>query len=249
MFDKSVECSSWHDPLPDQKVTNSRVRSWYYSLHLFPRVKKEFQSAVDNYYRILSEIEACTETARALSEKSNQDINEDSGSIYSNHHWLELKHRCLFFIASCYHSLEDQENESKFYEEAEKVREIMLSVAKQGVITQFKKFQELSRKIRDKLKEDGGTQIKKDSFKGGLVLSYPFESLAMLRECLNQQMKEIDSWREKLRELLCTDFFIKEKGEAEDPTGEEYEKAATNQNEADIYLVGLVEWWIHELIW
>lgn len=185
-------------------------------------------------------------------EDEDYDDGDEDGGDYSDivktmsnrlRHWLELLHRCYFFVATTHYQLykkEDLENEnqggtelpslteeelhhqkleSEFYSKAQKLRRELLqeSIQKVSEVTQRLKSYDFV-----KLNEWEGREMELSK------LTLDQDQIQLLVE----QSIAISEWRSKLIEYLSKDVVDANA----DPDGQEYEDSLNSQEYAFTYL-------------
>ncbi|KAK9456277.1 hypothetical protein V1511DRAFT_497040 [Dipodascopsis uninucleata] len=142
--------------------------------------------------------------------------------------FLELEHRCLFFIASINFQLENKELEIEYYDLAEKARRELLQESESK-----------AQRLMDSINEIANKQdfveipeiIEVDEVTGGLESRSIINRAREISAILNEQANQLDEWREKVISLLCQNLVDKDA----EPDGEEYGESLDAQEEAFSY--------------
>ncbi|KAK9480907.1 SNF2 family N-terminal domain-containing protein [Lipomyces japonicus] len=142
--------------------------------------------------------------------------------------FLELEHRCLFFIASIYFQQENKELEDKFYILAEDCRRELLQES------EFK-AQKLMDTMAVMAKNQEFVEIpdidQVDEYAGGLEGRSLINRAREICGILNEQANKLDEWREKVIGLLGQNLVDKDA----EPDGEEYGESLDAQEEGFSY--------------
>ncbi|KAJ3414351.1 hypothetical protein HDV05_006719, partial [Chytridiales sp. JEL 0842] len=187
-------------------------------------------------------------------EDSEKELNQQTALTQTLHSWRELQHRILFFIASCYHSLKNEDEENNYYEQAADLRSVILKGSESTVKNiQQHTIQVVSAKVTLKLHKLGSWISAHDIPVMGLVARNVLLQLREHANRINGQWNDVLSkWRDRILKLLSADLEPQEKGgvsktdenfpkdrdELMDstknkPTGDEYLKSVDIQTELD----------------
>jgi E3 ubiquitin-protein ligase SHPRH len=159
--------------------------------------------------------------------------------------FLELEHACIFFIATTYHQIKENEQftkaeseehhrldviESEWYQKAKIIRRELLTQAKSRAQRQLNKVG--SRKPFysvpkiDDLPDFGGIESHK-------IL----ETMDNISDFLNAQADQIMSWRKKIVDILL--MRLVDDDDDQETTGEEYDESLKAQDELYVYIMAL----------
>ncbi|KAK9471884.1 SNF2 family N-terminal domain-containing protein [Dipodascopsis tothii] len=142
--------------------------------------------------------------------------------------WLELEHRCLFFIASINFQLEQKSLEDEFYGRAEAARRELLQDS-EG------RAQRLMDALASTAERQAFVEIPEitdvDEVEGTLESRAAVSRAHELGAMLNEQANVLDEWREKLIGLLGQRLVDRDA----EPDGEEYGESLDAQEEAFSY--------------
>lgn len=159
--------------------------------------------------------------------------------------FLELEHACKFFVGTVYFQIKSNETltkadseefhrleklEVEWYDEAKKIRRELLRESQNRAQQQMKKIN--SRKpfyhiahIED-LPDLGGIEGKK-------IL----DMMDAISDLLNAQATELESWRQKVVNILLLPLVDEDEGK--ETTGDEYEDSTKVQDELYVYIMAL----------
>ena len=200
--------------------------------------------------------------------REEQEREEEAATTTKSrlNNWLEVLHRCYFFVASAHfqlyrkpeqkedevkeediddklseieltaEELEHQEIEKTYYEKAELVRREILQ---ESIMKVRKGTSKLSKKaaLQHFVVLDDAT-IEEHDVAVGLESRSLLQKFNMIGTRLNQQAEVIDDWREKLISFLTHDLVDQDAY----PDGEEYEESLDAQEYAYWYLEVLQKW-------
>ncbi|KAK9465204.1 SNF2 family N-terminal domain-containing protein [Lipomyces arxii] len=142
--------------------------------------------------------------------------------------FLELEHRCLFFVASVHFQLEHKELEDEYYSLAEKVRRELLQESEQ-------KAQRLMNTLASMAeKQDFAVIPEIESVEDpefGIESRSIVSRFRELSGILNEQAGLLDEWREKVVSLLSQNLVDRDA----EPDGEEYGESLDAQEECFSY--------------
>ncbi|KAK9368135.1 SNF2 family N-terminal domain-containing protein [Lipomyces kononenkoae] len=142
--------------------------------------------------------------------------------------FLELEHRCLFFIASIHFQKENKELEDKFYGLAEQARRELLQESES-------KAQKLMNAVISMAKKHEFVEIPEiervDELEGALEGRSTINKARTISAVLNEQANLLDEWREKVISLLCQKLVDRDA----EPDGEEYGESLDAQEEGFSY--------------
>ncbi|KAK9373080.1 SNF2 family N-terminal domain-containing protein [Lipomyces chichibuensis] len=142
--------------------------------------------------------------------------------------FLELEHRCLFFIASIHFQKENKELEDEYYGLAEKARRELLQESES-------KAQKLMNTVISIAKNHEYVEIPEiesvDELQGALECRSTVNKARTISAILNEQANLLDEWREKVITLLCQKLVDRDA----EPDGEEYSESLDAQEEGFSY--------------
>ncbi|KAJ8096835.1 SNF2 family N-terminal domain-containing protein [Lipomyces tetrasporus] len=142
--------------------------------------------------------------------------------------FLELEHRCLFFIASIHFQKENKELEDEYYGLAEKARRELLQESES-------KAQKLMNTMATIAKNQEFVEIPEiesvDEFQGALESRSTINKAREICGILNEQANLLDEWREKVVSLLSQKLVDRDA----EPDGEEYGESLDAQEEGFSY--------------
>ncbi|KAK9463406.1 SNF2 family N-terminal domain-containing protein [Lipomyces oligophaga] len=154
--------------------------------------------------------------------------NRVSASRHRVRTFLELQHRCLFFIASIHFQKENKELEDKYYGLAQAARQELLQES-QG------KAQVLMNRLMNRAKLQKFVEIPEikdvDEIQGTLETRSTISRIRELSGFLNEQANVLDEWREKVISLMSQNLVDKDS----EPDGEEYTESLDAQEEGFSY--------------
>ncbi|OZJ04165.1 hypothetical protein BZG36_03117 [Bifiguratus adelaidae] len=162
-----------------------------------------------------------------LKKEKVDEAGDDVESITLRlHNWLEVEHKFVFYIASVYHELKNDDEETKWYKDAETIRREILAESEMKVYNMLRqlgpRFQE--RHVGSEL------DFRYSTTRGGLLSSDIIVRIDDLAEKLNAQRRIIEDWREQMIKLLLTKLVDQDA----DPDGEEYQESLDMQEHAAI---------------
>jgi len=140
---------------------------------------------------------------------------------------LDLQHRATFMMASAHYQLKNEGEETRLYDEAEKLRREIL----RHPIRRANHFIKRINNMADKQQFCEIPEFRQSQFSGGILTRKVFERLQPFVEQMNEQANEIDDWREKVIQKLCLPLL----DQTVDPDGEEYQAGLDVQEEASSY--------------
>jgi E3 ubiquitin-protein ligase SHPRH len=155
--------------------------------------------------------------------------------------WKELEHRLIFFIASAYHNIGNDQNladdsniralENQYYEDAADIRSEMLKEFQDGVVKSSSVLSKEMLKTNEIIEKNISEPLQ---VFGGLVANVIFEDSIHIVEQLEDQLELLVDYRDNLYKILVSSL---EGGDIEEgnPSGEEYEKGIVDQDNAMIY--------------
>lgn len=159
---------------------------------------------------------------------------------------LELEHMCAFFVADAHHSIgagytaeardstEHKQVEAKEAAMYERAKTIRLELLREVTA----KAQTLMSRVRGKMKITVPlTRVPDVDCAGGIESRRIVRSINQLRHALNEQCEVLITWRQKLLQLLTTDFMDQE--DTVETDGEEYQETLKQQDEAYVYQFAL----------
>ncbi|KAJ3207758.1 hypothetical protein HDU67_007260 [Dinochytrium kinnereticum] len=164
--------------------------------------------------------------------------------------WRELEHQATFFLACCYHSLKQREEEDHYYREAELIRQDILKIPRTTVCR-------LQENLKDVWTEDkAGRMLVDENVEipaRGIVGRSLLEEVKRLAWCLRDQWKDsLMVWRGKIFDYLLSSLeeeVVDEDGSNVDtgqpstegielttPKKDNYATNLDKQSELDIYM-------------
>ncbi|KAK9452328.1 SNF2 family N-terminal domain-containing protein [Limtongia smithiae] len=194
------------------------------------KVKRNSENNVQDTDDELTEEQREEKAIAELLEKEEESVNK-SKIVHDRARvrlFLDLEHRCLFFIASIYFQKENKELEDKYYDLAQTAREELLSETQS-------KAQKLMDTLASMAAQQKFVEIPSidavDEFKGGLEIRKLVERAHDIYGHLNEQANCLDEWREKVISLL-SQTLVDRDSEAD---GEEYGNSLDAQEEGFSY--------------
>ncbi|KAF8978581.1 hypothetical protein BGZ46_006322 [Entomortierella lignicola] len=159
--------------------------------------------------------------------KVRPSADDAFGTAFARHkEWLEQHHKILFFTAGFCHDLEMEDEETKYYNQAEEVRKNILAFLDQ-------RFNNRLNAIKDTLVDitlDAKYIIPASEFRGGIVMWRHLEQLEFVRTLLNRQLNILSQWRSDLVKRLTQPLM--QDGEE----GEQYQYSIDLQHTLESYL-------------
>ena len=158
---------------------------------------------------------------------------------------LETQHVCIFFVASAYFNLkEEQEEDSAEYKRFEALElkhyEVAKAIRKELLQAAHAKAQHVLNQISGKRKSEDNFSIsvipELDDY-GGIESRKSLESWDMVSERLNEMAKYICEWRDEVVKRLLKPLV--DEDEELETTGEEYEDSTKVQDELFVYITAL----------
>ncbi|KAK7206551.1 SNF2 family N-terminal domain-containing protein [Myxozyma melibiosi] len=142
--------------------------------------------------------------------------------------FLELEHRCLFFIGSIYFQMENKQLEDEYYALAQTARQELLLESQQKA----QKLMDSLTKMAKKKKMVEIPDIRKiDPSNSPIEIRPVADAARALCGILNAQSDVLDEWREKVVSLLSQNLVDKDS----EPDGEEYGESLDAQEEGFSY--------------
>ncbi|KAK8224788.1 SNF2 family N-terminal domain-containing protein [Phyllosticta capitalensis] len=156
---------------------------------------------------------------------------------------IEVQHVCTYWVATAYYNIKSDENitkpdsdefkrleelETQWYGKAQSIRKELLQES----------YAEACQ-IMAKLESSPSTYISVISPAedlGGIENRRILDKLDLVIDCLNEQGKKVNEWRNKVVEILSSPLVD---ADDEDTTGEEYEKSAKAQDDLQVYVTYL----------
>jgi E3 ubiquitin-protein ligase SHPRH len=207
--------------------------------------------------------------ASGLSDEDSEDEDEKNenddeaaqliGLTNTLSSWREVQHRVLFFIASCNHSIKNEDVENEYYQKAAELRSTILNASEltvkkiKGRVVDEKAVLFTDR-LKGKMKKWFASRGDLEIF--GIVARRSLKSLSDVTKLLDEQWNDaLVKWRFRIIELLSTDLEPNEAGNEADrevkasndtkldqdglkkPSGEEYLKGVDIQAELEDLLV------------
>lgn len=183
-----------------------------------------------------------------LSELEEHE-DRDGGISARLRSWRDVQHRLEFFIGDNFHQQSDIAKEARpvdvdyideldtlettHYQNAQKVRELILSEYEKAVNSNIEKSKPKILELENELKHSHHT-FSNHGFYGGLLTSKIFEDLEEIFDVLNNQLECIENWR---FEIIKASFSpVDEKADEEAPTGDEFSKGQETQDKLNMYL-------------
>ncbi|KAG0345173.1 hypothetical protein BG004_003901 [Podila humilis] len=165
---------------------------------------------------------------RVQSGASDKTPDDALGAAIVRHRdWLEQQHRILFFAAGLYHDLEKVEEETKYYQKADDIRQLILALPEK----RFNKVLDFVKKVVKNITVDEHFQIPAPTFKGGLTLRVLMEKLVLVTDLLNKHLDILVTWRQDLISRLMQPLM--QDGEE----GEQYQYSIDLQHTLESYLL------------
>ncbi|KAI9097243.1 hypothetical protein DFS34DRAFT_114978 [Phlyctochytrium arcticum] len=242
-------------------------------LQIYKSVFKDVHATVDDIKKEIKYLEEeSKKAAREDTDKSDHDSDEEgededeevqefeslTGKLQS---WQELEHRVVYFMASLYHSIRNEQLETEYYEVASRLRRQILAVAESEVNKVINRFKLTS--IEPSLKKNGPMVLGKLRLNGGLRAWQMTENFQSVCDLLDGQWRTIADWRKYMTDTLLEPVEesdapageviglddgkeTNEGGKGSEkpvPTGEEYKEGVERQSRAAIYL----DWYVAAL--
>lgn len=140
---------------------------------------------------------------------------------------LDLQHRATFMMASAHFQLQNEGEETRLYDEAEKLRREIL----RHPIRRANHFIKRINEMAEKQQFCEIPEFRQSEFSGGILTRKVFERLQPFVDQMNEQANELDDWREKVIQRLRLPLL----DQTVDPDGEEYQAGLDVQEEASSY--------------
>ncbi|KAJ3309377.1 hypothetical protein HDU76_003646, partial [Blyttiomyces sp. JEL0837] len=132
------------------------------------------------------------------------------------HSYKDMEHRVVFFIACCYHSMKDEQQENTYYDLAERIRREILGdyertvenlqrriLSKGGESGRRRRGEELDESIQ--ALQRWRVQEQSQVVSAGIVVKNPIDIALRLLKSLDRQWSiVIGPWRQRIIELLST---------------------------------------------
>ncbi|KAK4514830.1 glucosidase II [Mucor velutinosus] len=221
-------------------------------------VMKDLEKAMETYTENVPAVEALLEArcedsrqyhakAKEL-EKAGLSIGDTLDVTESKVHikWQMLVHRYYFYMASAYHTLENEERENEFYAKAGDIRRDLLESYTERVDTHTNEMRRAAKFIKDSpeyhygirhfvLDMSGPGELADmeddDSKQEGLNV---LENVKGVGHTLDQQLAKILYLRKKIMPILTKSLVDADKNA--EATGEEYDNSLEEQALCQIYL-------------
>ncbi|KAI9655681.1 MAG: hypothetical protein M1831_004833 [Alyxoria varia] len=207
------------------------------------QVREEYEKAKEKIKAgKLVNAEDQTESENEIEGESLEDKHSKSTTFLRSRLrlFLEAQHTCVFFVATAYYQIksdptltkegsqkyqEMETEETRFYEQAKRIRKELLSDTALRVKDLVNKAETTSPQV---------PTIQMSQNYGGIESRRLFRAVDNIRELLNAQQAEINSIREKLSKMLSAKLVDQE--DDLEMTGEEYEESTKLQDEQYVYL-------------
>ncbi|KAL7316270.1 hypothetical protein PS15m_005389 [Mucor circinelloides] len=251
-----------HDMAKTAKISLDHNQYGFFQLKLnkagMYEVMKELEKAVETYIEHIPAVEAllkarCEDTRRyhikakeledaGLSVGDTLDATESKGHIK----WQTLLHRYYFYVASVYHTLENEAKENEFYTKAGDIRRDLLESYTERVDTHTQEMRRAAKSINNSPEYHYGTRhFALDMSGPGEIANMEYddhkqedfnvlENVKGVGHILDQQLAKILYLREKIVPMLTKSLVDADKNA--EATGEEYDNSLDQQEMCQIYL-------------
>ncbi|KAK9711590.1 hypothetical protein K7432_007738 [Basidiobolus ranarum] len=146
------------------------------------------------------------------------------------HLWREIEHRLLFFLGSIYFKMENEAEETSYYELAEQSRVELLRPLSEGFQLELERFKRFRKSTEVNLAQP--SPISSSAFTGGVLSRDLFERIESVTTALNAQNELLKSCHDIIVKMLISNLWD---ANDKDANGEEFQQSQLQQEEADVY--------------